>query len=212
VEGEPHGVTIEAAGEVETINKAGVTGAHRGFAPLWLFLRETPLTVPGEQAQALAAAIQPGADVARLHELMAAVHDRFTGASEKAAQPVLMQTQGHASQVQAAAGEAPSAGNAACIDHTHMFISAARLLGFPARFVSGHRMADGESEQAAGHCWAEAHVERLGWVGFDVANCISPEEHYVRVACGCDHRDALPVSGIPSEQSDGLAVRITVEQ
>ena len=37
-------IAIEAAGEVETINKAGVTGLHRGFAPLWLFMRETPLT------------------------------------------------------------------------------------------------------------------------------------------------------------------------
>jgi transglutaminase-like putative cysteine protease len=212
MEGEPHSVTIEAAGEVETVNKAGVTGMHRGFAPLWLFLRETPLTVPGEAAEALAAAVPPGADVARLHELMAAVHDRFAGAAEKAPQPQLMQAQGGAMQVQADATEATAGGISACVDHTHMFMSAARLLGFPARFVSGYRMADGGGEQAASHCWAEAHVGGLGWVGFDIADCISPEEHYVRVAIGCDHRDAMPVSGIPPEQSEGVAVRITVEQ
>jgi transglutaminase-like putative cysteine protease len=212
VEGEPHTVTIEAAGEVETINTAGVTGAHRGFAPLWLFLRETPLTVPGEVEEALAAAVPPGADVARLHELMAAVHQRFAGPIEEAPQPLLMQTQGGASQAQAAATEVSSPVSTACVDHTHMFMSAARLLGFPTRFVGGYRMADGGAEQAASHCWAEAHVEGLGWVGFDIAGCISPEEHYVRVATGCDHRDAIPVSGIPWEQAEGLAVRITVEQ
>src|SRR5262245_47877319 len=43
MEGEPHVVSIEAVGEVDTVNKAGVIGFQRGFAPLWLFLRETPL-------------------------------------------------------------------------------------------------------------------------------------------------------------------------
>jgi transglutaminase-like putative cysteine protease len=211
MEGEPHDVTIEAAGEVETVNKAGVTGAHRGFAPLWLFLRETPLTARGEAAETLAAAVQPGADVARLHQLMAAVHERFVGASQKPAEPVLMQTQGGALQVQAAEAE-PASNGSPCVDHTHMFMSAARLLGYPARFVSGYRMADAGAEQAASHCWAEAHVAGLGWVGFDIAGCISPEEHYVRVATGCDHRDVMPLSGSPAEHAEGVAERITVEQ
>ena len=38
VEGEPRTIAIEASGEVETYNKAGVIGIHRGFAPLWLIL------------------------------------------------------------------------------------------------------------------------------------------------------------------------------
>ena len=44
VEGEPRVIGIEATGEVETYDKAGVIGLHRGFAPLWLFMRETELT------------------------------------------------------------------------------------------------------------------------------------------------------------------------
>ena len=51
-------------------------------------------------------------------------------------------------------------------------------------------------DQAASHAWAEAHVDGLGWVGFDVVNGISPDERYVRVAIGRDYRDAMPVSGI----------------
>ena len=94
-----------------------------------------------------------------------------------------------------------------------MFIAAARLLGFPARYVSGYLMMDGDVEQAASHAWAEAHVDRLGWVGFDVANEMSPDERYVRVATGRDYRDAMPVSGIRLGQADErLAVSITVEQ
>ena len=37
VEGERDFITVEATGEVETRDTAGVFGAHHGFAPLWLF-------------------------------------------------------------------------------------------------------------------------------------------------------------------------------
>ena len=47
-----------------------------------------------------------------------------------------------------------------------------------------------------GHGWAEAHVDELGWVGFDVANGVCPDERYVRVATGFDYNDATPVTGI----------------
>ena len=60
LEGEPRVIAIEASGEVETYNKAGVIGIHRGFAPLWLFKRETELTMPGDRTKALAAAVGEG--------------------------------------------------------------------------------------------------------------------------------------------------------
>ena len=73
-------------------------------------------------------------------------------------------------------------------------------------------MNDG-TEQAAMHAWAEAHVSRLGWVGFDVANGISPDHRYVRIATGRDYRDAMPLSGIRlGEGDERLEVTITVEQ
>ena len=55
LDGEPQVIAIEATGEVETFDKAGVTGSHRGFAPLWLFMRETPVTAPADGIRALAA-------------------------------------------------------------------------------------------------------------------------------------------------------------
>ena len=63
------------------------------------------------------------------------------------------------------------------------------------------------------HAWAEAHVAGLGWVAFDAANGISPDERYVKVATGRDYRDATPVSGIRLGQAEEqLAVTVTVEQ
>ena len=74
-------------------------------------------------------------------------------------------------------------------------------------------MMDATTEQAASHAWAEAHVNPLGWVAFDAANGISPDERYVRLAVGRDYREATPVSGIRLGQAaEQLAVVITVEQ
>lgn len=198
--GEPHGISIEATGEVETVNNAGVTGQHRGFAPLWLFARETPLTAPGEAIQALAESVAKGDRLAALHELMAVIRERIAPADGPADGEI-------------AAEEALVRGSGACRDHAHIFIAIARLIGLPARYVGGYQMVDATAGQAVSHAWAEAHVPSLGWVGFDVANGISPDDSYIRIASGRDHRDAAAVSGIhlgqPSEQ---ISVSISAEQ
>jgi transglutaminase-like putative cysteine protease len=200
IEGEPHLISIEAAGEVETVNKAGVIGFHRGFAPLWLFQRETELTAAGEEIKALAATIGKSAELGSLHELMAAVGERVANAAD-------------AAYLETAAEAAMAKGSGACQDQAHVFIAAARLLGFPARYVSGYLMVDSAAGQATSHGWAEAHVDALGWVGFDPAGGISPDENYVRVATGRDWRDAMPVSGIRLGQAEErLAVSISMEQ
>ena len=38
------------------------------------------------------------------------------------------------------------------------------------------------------HAWAEAHLEGLGWVGFDPTHQVCPTEAYVRVCAGLDAR------------------------
>ena len=105
------------------------------------------------------------------------------------------------------------AGHGVCQDHAHIFIGIARHLGIPARYVSGYLVLDGRVEQEAGHGWAEAHVEGLGWVGFDISNAISPDDRYVRLASGRDYRDAAPITGISFGTGETtLAVDLAVEQ
>ena len=101
-----------------------------------------------------------------------------------------------------------------CQDYAHIFIACARSAGVPARYVSGHLLrSDGIVAQDAGHAWAEAHVEKLGWVGFDISNGISPDERYVRVATGRDYREAAPVTGLSWGAGETrLAVKLAVEQ
>ena len=198
--GEPHGICVEASGEVETHDLAGVQGAHSGFAPLWLFRRETPLTLPGDRVRALAAKAAKGAPLDRLHDLNSAVHT------------TLAYIEG-ATEVTTSAEDALALGHGVCQDHSHVFISAAHVMGFPARYVSGYLMRNDVVEQTASHAWAEAHVDGIGWVGFDAANGQSPDGRYIRLATGLDYREAMPSSGIVfGGVREALAVHVTVEQ
>lgn len=200
VAGAPHAVTITASGEVETFDKAGVFGPGKGFAPLWLYLPPTPQTAPGKGIAALAAEVPEGKALERLHVLMKLIFDRI-------------RWQAGTTAVTTTAEEALAQGVGVCQDHAHVFIAAARALGFPARYVSGYLLMEGTKDQVASHAWAEAHVDGLGWVGFDCANDVCPDERYVRLACGRDYREAAPVSGIILGQAnERLAVSLTVEQ
>jgi transglutaminase-like putative cysteine protease len=132
----------------------------------------------------LAAAVGGEADdTSRLHELSALVHEQV------AYQP-------GRSDMASTAEDVIEAGAGVCQDHAHVFISAARILGYPARYVSGYLLLGDTVDQDASHAWAEVWVDALGWVGFDVSNGISPDERYVRVATGLEYRAAAPISGV----------------
>jgi transglutaminase-like putative cysteine protease len=111
------------------------------------------------------------------------------------------------------AAEALGDGKGVCQDHAHIFISAARTLGIPARYVTGYLVLDDPGPAPAHHAWAEAYVEALGWVGFDVANRICPTERYVRLACGLDAGYTAPVVGSRRGGSgESLNVCVAVQQ
>ncbi len=244
-------IVIVAAGVVETQDRAGIVGTTDGYAPPWIFERETPLTQAGDAIRALADALpveQRGLDA--LHWLMTEVHGRIAYAPNGADAPLDAET-------------ALQNGEGTSRDHAHAFIAAARVLRIPARYVSGYLLADGamqrmaeamqhaggaeEAEAAlqagggmrqalgaargvpgmpqpslgaqqqalaltqppAGHAWAEAHVDGLGWVGFDPFMNRCPDERYVRIAAGLDYRDTQPVTGSGAQP---LGVEISVVQ
>lgn len=202
MEGAEHTIRITATGEVDTIDKAGVFGPHQGFCPLWLFLRETGRTRPGKLVRELAKNVSGDSELARLHALMDAIHE------------TVAYTPG-TTTTETTAEEALSAKTGVCQDHAHILISAARHLGIPARYVSGYLLMEESAEQVATHAWAEAHVPGLGWVGFDAANKVCPDDRYVRIASGLCYRDCAPISGMrigPGSDRPGenLKVSLTV--
>jgi transglutaminase-like putative cysteine protease len=98
-----------------------------------------------------------------------------------------------------------------CQDHAHIFIAAARTIGVPARYVTGY-LVTGDAADAH-HAWAEAWVEGLGWVGFDVANRVCPTERHVRLACGLDAGYAAPITGSrKGGAEEKLDVAVEVQQ
>jgi transglutaminase-like putative cysteine protease len=203
VEAGGHDVVVTCRGEVETADNAGIVGRTGGFAPVWLFHRTTPLTRPGPLVRKMAKTLSEQAfdgDIQRLHGLSALVRDA-----------VAYET-GH-THAASSAEDVLAAGHGVCQDHAHVFIAAARLLGIPARYVGGYLLMDDRTEQDAGHAWAEAYVDGIGWVGFDVSNAICPDARYVRVATGLDYAEAAPVAGLRlGAGAETMIVSLRVEQ
>lgn len=194
-------MTLHVSGEVETQDTVGVLSGLAERLPADVFRRETPLTQADTAMIAFAREAVAGVDepIARLHALLAAIHDA-----------VAFETRSTVASTSAIQAFAQKRG--VCQDLAHIFIACARSLGAPARYVSGHlARADGVIEQEASHAWAEALAPGLGWVGFDVANCISPGERHVRVACGFDYLSAAPVRGVRlGGGTERLSVRLAV--
>ncbi|TCO72389.1 transglutaminase family protein [Rhodovulum euryhalinum] len=193
-------LTVRSEGEIEITETHGVVGPHRGPAPLWLFRRATARTRAGQGCRALIREVKGETDLARLHEL-----------SRMILQAVVYEI--GATDAGATAEEAVATGRGVCQDHTHVFVACAREMGFPARYVSGYLRMDDRIEQDAMHAWAEAHLDGLGWVGFDAANGICPDIRYVRVATGLDYDEAAPVRGTRiGGAGEALSVEIEVAQ
>ena len=173
-------LTLTVAGEVDTTE---AHGAVRGFAeplPPPMFLRSTALTTADAAIAAFAHSLGDGSALDRLHDLNRALNAAMT-----------FDAAATGTGTDAVTAFAQRSG--VCQDYTHIFCTAARILGIPARYVSGHYVR--AEAQPAGHAWAEALVPDLGWVGFDPTNGISTTPAHVRVAVGLDYLDAAPVRG-----------------
>ena len=196
-------VIVTCRGAVDTQDSAGVIGHHSGHLPLWSFLSQTRLTKPGPQMRALMRELPSVSELKPLEYLHA-----LSGAISEQVRYTKGETDPATS-----AEDALVAAMGVCQDHAHVFIGIARAAGIPARYVSGYLMMNDRIDQEATHAWAEAHVEGLGWVGFDISNGISPDPRYVRVATGFDYRDAAPLTGISFGGTEELlSVEVAVEQ
>jgi transglutaminase-like putative cysteine protease len=216
VEGPLDGLTITAEGEVETQDMHGMVRDQVERVPVQVFLRETPLTAADLAIRTFAkhAAAEAGsATLDVFHAIMNGIRER-------------MRFEINATDTGTSATEAFSHNHGVCQDFAHVFIAAARHLGYPARYVGGYlhqqmggaqvqtpgQQAQAAASQDAGHAWAEALVDGLGWVGFDPANGISPTDAYVRVAVGLDYLGAAPVRGTRyGGAGESLAVKVIVQ-
>jgi transglutaminase-like putative cysteine protease len=198
---EPHiRLRLVADGLVETRDTAGIVrGADEPLPPPF-YLRSTSLTLPDAALHALATEARGGDPHARLHHLLTLVHERL------AYRPGV-------TGVPSTAAVALASGVGGCQDHAHVFVTAARLLGVPARYVGGYHSANGSRQPGGvGHAWAEAHHPDLGWIGFDPTRGTCADQRHVPCSVGLDSGDAASVRGLPAPGGADLTVRLIVAE
>lgn len=205
VDGPLERICLTVTGEVLTQDRAGlVAGATEPLPPL-VFTQTTALTRSSAEIIAFAQEIASvgGSPLDIAHRLNEALHDRLLFDVDLA-------------DADRDAATIFAEGSGIGQDFAHVFIAAARAIGFPARYVSGHLYRpEDEAQRQSTHAWAEAHVEGFGWIGFDPVHKICPHEAYVRVAVGLDYHDAAPISGARTgrgEEQLEVGVRVGLSQ
>jgi len=94
-----------------------------------------------------------------------------------------------------------------CQDFAHLTAGALRMLGLPARYVSGYLLTGGAEDDAsllgadASHAWVQVWCPGTdgvpdSWLGLDPTNNVIPGSGHVRVAVGRDFGDVTPLRGV----------------
>jgi transglutaminase-like putative cysteine protease len=152
-------------------------------------LRPTPLTAPDQRLRAMAADLAgPGEPEELAQRVCAAVSSAIT-------------YEYGVTTVSTTAAEVLAGGRGVCQDSAHVMLALCRLLGQPARYVSGHLLGQGGT-----HAWVEVIVPRAGHaeaVAFDPCHGRRTDSGYVTVATGRDYADVAPTSGSYVGSSSG---------
>ena len=178
-------IALTVSGEVLTADRSGMVEDAPEPLPPIVFRRPSALTKADDALRKFAGDVAAAETdpISRMHLLMSRL------LNEIRFEPTL-------DAVERDAATAFAASKGVCQDHAHIFCTIARAIGYPARYISGHLCrTDTDEPQPASHAWAEAHLPDIGWVGFDPANGIGPDDRYVRLACGLDYQDAAPIAG-----------------
>lgn len=102
-----------------------------------------------------------------------------------------------------------------CQDFANLFITLARLLGIPARYVCGYLFTGNTGTSRAGsdasHAWVQLYIPHVGWKGFDPTNGVLPTTGHVRVGVGRHYRDTTMMQGtVYGTAGERLAVDVEV--
>lgn len=193
-------MAIQVEGLIETTDLAGIVRGVTERVPVEVFRRDTLLTMPDAALTAFAEDVTRAAEtpLSKMHALMEALHETLP----------CIETGQHTGLGAAAAF---AAGESIPQDLAHVFMTCARHLDVPARYVSGYVAQSDTLPHANGaHAWAEVHLDDYGWIGFDPANGLCPIDTHVRVAAGLDFADAAPVRGArKGGDGEALAVRVS---
>ena len=104
-----------------------------------------------------------------------------------------------------------------CQDFTHLMTACLRMLGLPARYVSGYILTTPPPGQVkligadASHAWVSVYCPQAGWVDFDPTNNLVVDDKHIVLAWGRDFGDVAPMRGVILGGGDQkLEVHVTV--
>ena len=145
-------------------------------------LRPTRLTAADNRLRELAAGVQGagGTPLEQADRICSLVHDAIS-------------YEFGVTSVETTAAEALAGGRGVCQDSAHVMIALCRLVGVPARYVSGHLLGEGGT-----HGWVEVVVaqgDTAVAIPFDPCNGCRAGAGYLTVATGRDYADVAPTSG-----------------
>jgi len=148
----------------------------RGPMPCYRY--NSPLTQPSKELKDFLASLDlTGSLLEQAEQLSQAVHKHF-------------EYEPGSTNITTSAEEAFRQKQGVCQDYTHVFVTLARLLGLPCRYVSGLPLGDGAS-----HAWAEVWHEGL-WYGFDPTRNRKVDEGDIKLCVGRDYQDCPIERGI----------------
>jgi transglutaminase-like putative cysteine protease len=109
------------------------------------------------------------------------------------------------------AAETLTRASGSCRDLAFLFMEAAKVLGFAARFVSGYCFNSSPDESGGStHAWAEAFIPGAGWKGFDPTGGVMVGDNHIPLAVGRTPQSVPPVAGSFSGQAQLLAMEVDV--
>lgn len=217
VAGPLESLTLRAFGEVETEQNHGIIRGTADKVPHGVFLRsdstdgvasvaglvQSVLTTPDRET------------IAQLHEAKDLLHAALLIVRENTSEEETSNSGTRVDQSQkqqSVSSAAETKADDASASHTRVasalvqhrltgsaetaaiFCEIARQMGHPARLVSGYRFADeGQVDKQGRDVWAEAYLEDLGWIGFDIDAGTCPSEDAIRVAVGLDEPGVAPL-------------------
>ena len=203
-----HELLIEARSLVETSRDGGpiVDQPTRGEKFMMLRLAGAVEDLPEvrQLARDLAGGDEPEPSPELLTTLARGIHERFT-------------YQPNVTTVDSTVGDLLRLGQGVCQDFAHLWLALCRVLGIPARYVSGYIYPGELRGSQASHAWGEAWLDGVGWLGVDPTNWTETTggrigEQHVAVAVGRDYRDVPPTRGVyRGSAQETLEVEVRVE-
>lgn len=191
-------------------------GLDAAASPPWELLRERLRYVARAPFEPAVEFVQPSPYVPRLEALRAYAQTSFHAERPAAEAAVELMHRVHAdfrydgkaTEIDTPLAQVFALRHGVCQDFAHVLAGAIRMLGLPARYVSGYLLtrppADGPVLVGAdaSHAWVQAWVPGTpgvgadGWLDLDPTNALVPGTGHVRVAVGRDFGDVTPLRGV----------------